>query len=56
MKGSYPKIFDDPEKGEESRKLFEDARTLLDHIIAENWLRARAVIGLYPANALRAIP
>ncbi len=52
MKGSYPKIFDDPEKGEEARKLFDDAQALLDRIIAEKWLKTRAVIGLFPANAL----
>jgi 5-methyltetrahydrofolate--homocysteine methyltransferase len=51
MKASYPKIFDDPEKGAEARRLFEDAQGLLDLIIAEDWLRARAVIGLVPANA-----
>jgi 5-methyltetrahydrofolate--homocysteine methyltransferase len=52
MKGSYPRILDDPEKGEEARKLFDDAQELLDLIIAEKWLEARAVIGLFPANAL----
>jgi 5-methyltetrahydrofolate--homocysteine methyltransferase len=52
MKGSYPKIMDDPEKGTEARKLFDDAQNLLDRLIAEKWLKARAVIGLFPANAL----
>jgi 5-methyltetrahydrofolate--homocysteine methyltransferase len=52
MKGSYPKILDDPEKGAEARKLFEDGQALLDRIIAEKLLKARAVIGLFPANAL----
>src|SRR5215208_6395552 len=52
MKGSYPKILDDPEKGEEARRLFEDGQALLDRIIAEKLLKARAVIGLFPANAL----
>jgi 5-methyltetrahydrofolate--homocysteine methyltransferase len=52
LKGSYPKILDDPEKGEEARKLFADAQELLDRIVAEKWLRARAVFGLFPANAL----
>jgi 5-methyltetrahydrofolate--homocysteine methyltransferase len=52
LKGSYPKIFDDPEKGEEARKLFADAQELLARIIAGEWLRARAVFGLFPANAL----
>ncbi|MBA2441083.1 MAG: methionine synthase [Rubrobacter sp.] len=52
MKGSYPKIFDDPEKGAEALKLFDDAQELLDRVIEERWLEARAVCGLFPANAL----
>jgi 5-methyltetrahydrofolate--homocysteine methyltransferase len=52
LKGSYPKILDDPEKGEEARNLFADAQELLGRIVAEKWLRARAVFGLFPANAL----
>ena len=52
LKGSYPKIFDDAEKGEEARKLFADAQELLDHIIEEKWLTARAIFGLFPANLL----
>jgi 5-methyltetrahydrofolate--homocysteine methyltransferase len=51
LKGRYPKILDDPEKGEEARKLFKDARDMLDKIRKEKWLRARAVVGLFPANA-----
>ncbi|MCA1739747.1 MAG: B12-binding domain-containing protein, partial [Actinobacteria bacterium] len=52
LKGSYPKIFDDPEKGEAARKLFDEAQTLLDRVIQEKWLKARAVFGLFPASAL----
>ncbi len=52
LKASYPRIFDDPEKGEEARKLFAEAQELLDRIIEERWLTARAVFGLFPANAL----
>ena len=52
LKGRYPKIFDDAEKGVEARKLFDDAQTMLDKIINEKWLGARAVIGLFPANAI----
>jgi 5-methyltetrahydrofolate--homocysteine methyltransferase len=51
MKGSYPKIFHDAEKGEEARKLFDDAQVMLAQIISEKWLQARAVIGLFPANS-----
>ena len=52
MKGSYPKIFNDPERGEEAKKLFADAQKMLQQIIAEKWLTAKAVIGLYPANTV----
>jgi 5-methyltetrahydrofolate--homocysteine methyltransferase len=52
LKGSHPRILDDPEKAEEARTLFADAQELLDRIITEKWLTARAVFGLFPANAL----
>ncbi len=51
MKGSYPKILSDPIRGEEARKLFADAQKMLKQIVEEKWLRANAVIGIYPANA-----
>ncbi|WP_119068999.1 methionine synthase [Rubrobacter indicoceani] len=50
--GAYPKIFSHPEKGEEARKLFDDAQEMLDRMVSGDWLRTRAVIGFYPANAL----
>jgi len=52
LKGSYPKIFDDPQKGEEARKLFADAESMLDKIISEKWLQAKAVVGIFPANSV----
>ncbi|MBT3347257.1 MAG: methionine synthase [Thiotrichales bacterium] len=52
MKGRYPKILQDKDKGEEATKLYADATVMLDKIIAENWLSARAVVGLFPANAV----
>ena len=52
MKGSYPKIFDDKEKGKEAKKLFDDAQLMLKKLIAEKWLMAKAVIGIYPANSV----
>jgi len=51
LKGRYPQILDDPEKGEEARQLFADAQAMLARIIDESWLAARAVIGVFPANA-----
>ncbi|MCF6209529.1 MAG: methionine synthase [Gammaproteobacteria bacterium] len=52
MKGSFPKILDDPKKGEEARKLFDDAQKMLRQIIDEKWLKASAVVGFFPANAV----
>lgn len=51
ISGKYPKIFDHPEKGVEARKLFEDAKKLLDNIEAEGLLIAKAVYGIFPANS-----
>jgi len=52
MKGSYPKILDDKERGTEAKKLFADAQAMLKKIIDEKWLKANAVIGIFPANAI----
>ena len=51
MKGSYPKIFSDPERGVEAKKLFNDAQQMLKQVIDEKWIQANGVIGLFPANA-----
>ncbi|HID81350.1 MAG TPA: methionine synthase, partial [Thiotrichales bacterium] len=52
MRGRYPKILDDPEKGKEAKKLFADAKAMLKKIIEEKWLRANAVVGIFPANSV----
>jgi 5-methyltetrahydrofolate--homocysteine methyltransferase len=52
LKGRYPKILDDAEKGEEARKLFADAQAMMQRILDDHWLSARAVVGLFPANAV----
>ena len=51
MKGSYPKIFNDPERGTEAKQLFEDAQRMLRKIIDEKWLTANGVVGIFPANS-----
>lgn len=48
LTGKYPKILEDAVVGEEAKKLFLDANQMLDQIIAENWLEAKAVVGIYP--------
>ena len=50
--GKYPAIFDDPLKGVEARKLYDDAQRMLDRIIEENWLKANAAFGIYPAHSV----
>lgn len=51
LSGKYPKIFDNEVVGEEARKLFNDAQKMLAKVIKERSLKARAVIGFYPANS-----
>jgi 5-methyltetrahydrofolate--homocysteine methyltransferase len=52
LKGVYPRILDDEKQGEQARMLYEEANILLDRIVSEKLLRARAVYGLFPANAV----
>ena len=52
IKGSYPKVLNDPHKGKEAQKLFDDAQAMLDTLIKEKWLTAKAVVGLFPANSV----
>jgi 5-methyltetrahydrofolate--homocysteine methyltransferase len=52
MKGKYPDILNNPASGEAARKLWDDGQQMLDRIIAEKWLRASGVFGLFPANSL----
>ncbi|MEX2203625.1 MAG: methionine synthase [Actinomycetota bacterium] len=49
LKGRYPQILDHPAHGEAARDLFEQANTLLDTIVTDGSLRARAVYGYWPA-------
>jgi 5-methyltetrahydrofolate--homocysteine methyltransferase len=51
LKGSYPKIFDDKEKGGEAKKLFDDAQSMLKKTCDGKWLQANAVVGFYPAHS-----
>jgi 5-methyltetrahydrofolate--homocysteine methyltransferase len=51
LRGAYPAILDDDVVGEEARRLLRDAETMLARIVARKLLRARAVVGLFPANS-----
>jgi len=50
MRGKYPSILEDAEKGDTARKLYEDAHALLDELEESKAIRLRAVYGLYPAR------
>jgi 5-methyltetrahydrofolate--homocysteine methyltransferase len=50
--GRFPDILTDPVVGEAASNLYADARRMLKSLIAERWLTARAVVGVFPANAL----
>ncbi|MBS0578495.1 MAG: methionine synthase [Proteobacteria bacterium] len=50
--GKFPDILTDPVVGEAASNLYADARRMLKTLVAERWLRVRAVVGLFPANAV----
>ncbi len=50
LAGNYPAILDDEIVGESARGLFADAQAMLDKIVAEKWLTARATVGLWPVE------
>ncbi len=51
LKGRFPAILDHPEYGPAARELYDHARELLDRIIAEKLITARAAYGFWPAAA-----
>ncbi|MDI1253265.1 methionine synthase [Thermomonas sp.] len=52
LAGRYPAILDDEVVGVQARELFADAQAMLKRIVDEKWLQAKAVIGLWSANAV----
>jgi 5-methyltetrahydrofolate--homocysteine methyltransferase len=50
--GKFPEILTDPVVGEAASNLYADARRMLKTLISERWLRVRAVVGLFAANAV----
>jgi len=50
LRGRYPRILDDEKVGGRARELFEHATSLLQRICDEKILRAKAVLGLFPAR------
>jgi 5-methyltetrahydrofolate--homocysteine methyltransferase len=52
LKGAYPKILTHKKFGAEAQKLFDDANEMLDEIIKNKSLTAKAAVGLYPVNSI----
>jgi len=52
LAGKFPRILEDEVVGEEAQRLYDDARAMLEKIVSEKWLTARAVIGFFAANTL----
>jgi 5-methyltetrahydrofolate--homocysteine methyltransferase len=51
MRGRYPDLLEDPVRGAAAKELFANAQQLLNEIVAERLLTARAVYGFFPANS-----
>lgn len=52
LRGKFPEIFNDEYVGTEAKKLYEDARKMIDKVIADKSLQASAIVGFYPANTV----
>ena len=54
LRGAYPAILDDPKFGTAARDLHRDALAMLERLVREDRLRAAAIVGFWPANAVDA--
>ncbi len=52
LAGKYPRILNDEVVGEAATNLFNDAQAMLKKIVDEKLIKARAVIGFWPANTV----
>jgi 5-methyltetrahydrofolate--homocysteine methyltransferase len=52
LAGKFPAILTDEIVGTQASELYHDACTMLDTIVAEKWLTAKAVFGIWPANSV----
>ncbi len=50
--GKYPAILNDEIVGEQATNLFADAQKMLKQIVSEKWLKAKGVLGIFPANTI----
>ncbi len=50
LHGKFPALLTDTIIGEQASVLYQDALTMLEQLIAENWLTAKGVLGIFPAH------
>ncbi|HEX2585126.1 MAG TPA: vitamin B12 dependent-methionine synthase activation domain-containing protein, partial [Steroidobacteraceae bacterium] len=50
--GKFPAILTDPVVGEQCSALYKDAQAMLTNILREHWLKARGIVGMFPANSV----
>ncbi|HEY1267841.1 MAG TPA: vitamin B12 dependent-methionine synthase activation domain-containing protein, partial [Candidatus Binatia bacterium] len=51
MRGRYPDLLNDPVRGPAARELFDNAKKLLDEIVAKKLYTANGVYGFFPAHS-----
>jgi 5-methyltetrahydrofolate--homocysteine methyltransferase len=51
LAGKFPQILDDEVVGETAREVYADGQKMLAQLIAQQWVQAKAVFGLFPANS-----
>ena len=52
LRGTYPRIFENPDWGAKAREVFDDAQAMLKALVARRGLKARAAYGFFPAAAV----
>jgi 5-methyltetrahydrofolate--homocysteine methyltransferase len=52
LRGTYPRIFENPDWGARAREVFDDAQAMLARVVSEGRLKARASYGFFPAAAV----
>ncbi len=52
LSGRYPDILDDEIVGVQARDLFKDAQAMLEKLVAEKWLQAKGVFGLWRVHGV----
>ena len=52
LHGKYPTLLNDTVVGTQAQALFEDAQRMLEKIVAEKWITAKARFGIFPVNSV----